>query len=155
MASVVLWLGNIFTVIAFVMSLILIILAYTLNFKFGNLNLKFTDLKNMTNSKINSEALITKKIIVCVLSAVVIATALIAGEVKKNKKIMGVFTILLLIGFFISLVILFIEANKLDYYGLSELKYPIQIVKYSDYAICASGALGFVLVGMSSLYKLL
>ena len=155
MASVVLWLGNIFTVIAFVLSLILIILAYTLNFKFGDLNLKFTDLKNITNSKINSEALITKNIIVCVLSAVVIATALIAGEVKKNKKLMGVFTILLLIGFFISLVIFFIEANKLDYYGISELKYPIQILKYSDYAICASGALGFVFIGLSSLYKLL
>ena len=163
MASIVLWLGNIFTVITFVMTLIIIILAYTLNINISGVSFKMADLKNNTiqvggksiTLPINTASLITKSIVVCALSAVVIATALISGEVKKNKKIMGVFTILLLIGFFISLVILFIEANKLDYNGISELKYPVEILKYSQFAICCAGAVGFVFIGMSSLYKLL
>lgn len=163
MASIVLWLGNIFTVLVFVMTLIIIILAYTLNINISGVSFKMADLKNSTiqvggqsiTIPINTSSLITKSIVVCALSAVLIATGLISGEVKKNKKIMGIFTILLLIGFFISLVILFIEANKLDHKGISELKYPVEILKYSQFGICGAGAVGFVFIGMSSLYKLL
>ncbi len=163
MASIILWIGNIFTIITFVACLIIIILAYTLNIDINGININMADLKNKTieiNGQkiiipIDTTALITKSIVVCCLSAVLIAVTIIFGEVKKNKKFMGLFTILLLIAFFISLVILFIEATKLDNNGISELKRPIEIIKYVEYGSCLSGAVGCLFIGMSSLYKLL
>ncbi len=163
MASVILWLGNIFTVLAFVMALIIIILAHTLNIKINGIDIKIADLQNSKiqvgdqsiTIPIDTAPLITKNIVVCSLAAVAIGISIIFGEFKKNKKLIGLITILVLIGFFISVVILFIESTKLDDNNISELKYPITIIKYVEWAICASGALGTVFLGMSSLYKLL
>ena len=161
MASVVLWLGNIFTVITFVMALIIIILAYTLNFKINGISFKIADLKNAeidingTKFTFDTESLITKTIVVCALSFAVVLFVNIFGNSTQNKKLIGLFTILLLIGLFISVVLLFIETTKIDSKGIDQLKLPLQILKYSQWGVCGSSALGVVFIGMSSLYKLL
>ncbi len=163
MASVILWLGKIFTVLSFVMALIIIILAHVLGIKINGTEIK---LVNLDNTPINVDGksiiipnnvnpLVTKNIVVSCIAVVLIVMSIFLGETKKNKKMIGIIMILILIGFFISLVILFIESIKIDYQNIGDLKTPLSAVKYVEWAICASGALGFILLGMSSLYKLL
>ncbi len=143
--------GNVCVLLNYLISLTLIILAYTLPIMtILGVQIKFVDL---TKLGINVDSFMTKSIIMCSLSlALIIFNFLLIWVIpKKPHAFIG---LLLVVAFVISIIINTVELLNLDLPETEETKTFKNGLVYTSYVTFGLGGLGCLLLVFSNLSKL-
>jgi len=143
--------GNVCVLLNYLISLTLIILAYTLPIMtILGVQIKFVDL---TKLGINVDSFMTKSIIMCSLSlAIIIFNFILIWLIpKKTHAFIG---LLLVVAFVISIIINTVELLDLNIPETKETKTFTNGLVYTSYVTFALGGLGCLLLVFSNLSKL-
>ena len=143
--------GNVCVLLNYLISLTLIILAYTLPIlTILGVKIKFVDLPKLG---IQTGSFLTKSIIMCSLSlALIIFNFLLIWVIpKKPHAFIG---LLLIVAFVISIIIDTVELLNIDIPKTKETKIVTEGLVYTSYATFGLGGLGALLLVFSNLSKL-